>query len=281
MRAWLILTRPWVCLSTGAIVFASHLSFGGSTQSAAGFLAVLGAILVAAAGATTNDLFDLEIDRIGHPNRPLASGVLSRRSATIFAAASYAAALALFLLVGPAIFAAGLLWSLVLILYSSLKLRAALAANVITGALVGFLAIVGSLINETPVLSQPSLLALAVLGGIAVIAREVLDDIADLGGDSNRRRTLPMLIGASSTTLIAAVLLYFASGLLVLVTANADVLAMRLVGPVSAAPAFLAASALLLRRTSAVRLSATLLKVAIMSGAFGLLALSIPKVGVG
>ena len=61
----------------------------------------MAAVLNAASNAL-NQIYDLEIDRINKPKRPLPSGRLSMRDAWIFTAAAYAVALVLAWLVAPA-----------------------------------------------------------------------------------------------------------------------------------------------------------------------------------
>ena len=62
--------------------------------------ALMAAVLNAASNAL-NQIYDLEIDRINKPKRPLTSGRLSMRDAWIFTLATYAVALALAWFVAP------------------------------------------------------------------------------------------------------------------------------------------------------------------------------------
>src|SRR5258706_12236820 len=62
--------------------------------------ALMAAVLNAASNAL-NQIYDLEIDRVNKPKRPLPSGRLSTRDAWLFTWAAYAAALALAWLVAP------------------------------------------------------------------------------------------------------------------------------------------------------------------------------------
>ena len=48
------------------------------------FLAGISASLIAAAGYVINDYFDIKIDKINRPERPLASGEISVKSAIIY-----------------------------------------------------------------------------------------------------------------------------------------------------------------------------------------------------
>ena len=62
--------------------------------------AVMAALLNAASNAL-NQIYDLEIDRVNKPGRPLTSGRLSIRTAWLFTVTSYGAALVLAWLVAP------------------------------------------------------------------------------------------------------------------------------------------------------------------------------------
>src|SRR2546422_6532026 len=95
--------RPLICVMSAVGVGCGGV--GGVGSAAWGDLALPLVLAAAAAAAFTaggnalNDIFDIETDRINHPDRPLASGQLTLGTARAFAASAFAiaAVLAVFL----------------------------------------------------------------------------------------------------------------------------------------------------------------------------------------
>ena len=69
------------CIIAG---LAGWLLVGGALTQPSGWLPLCGASMaIYAAGIALNDVFDYEIDRVERPNRPLPSGRVSRRFASV------------------------------------------------------------------------------------------------------------------------------------------------------------------------------------------------------
>jgi 4-hydroxybenzoate polyprenyltransferase len=102
--------RPFTLAAPALGVFSGGLTAIGAApreawHQALFWLPLLGALVAALLNAASNGLnqiYDLEIDRINKPRRPLPSGRLSLRAAWIFTLATFAAAWAAAWLVAPA-----------------------------------------------------------------------------------------------------------------------------------------------------------------------------------
>jgi 4-hydroxybenzoate polyprenyltransferase len=107
--AWIELSRPFTLVAP-ALGFASGAVTAAGAAPAEPLSAALfvyplvgltmAAVLNAASNAL-NQIYDLEIDRINKPNRPLPSGRMSLRAAWVFTIAAYAVALVLAWFVAP------------------------------------------------------------------------------------------------------------------------------------------------------------------------------------
>jgi geranylgeranylglycerol-phosphate geranylgeranyltransferase len=189
--AFIRIARPGNSFAVGVLALAACLAAGaGRGLASSVVMAVLGSSLVAAGGYVLNDLFDYETDKLTHPARVLPKGEMDRGTARTYALVSLIGAPLLFLFVNPLSFANASLAALLLALYSwKLKSR--------IGALGGF--VVGELGRVIP---------LAVCVFFATLAREIVKDIQDLPGDSaTRTQTVPMLIGRSRASHLAALFL--------------------------------------------------------------------------
>ena len=214
MHPLLRITRPGnVLLSALALVAAGFVAVGpGALPQAAPQLALAAAaaMLCVSGGNTLNDWFDRETDRTNHPQRVLPRGELSPRTALNWAR--------LLLLMG--LLAAGLLLdnplplaiaavAIALLLAYELRLKATgLPGNAIVGLLAGGLFLYGGAATGTP----GATLWLAGLAALATLSRELLKDVQDLAGDSDRR-TLPARIGPAATLQLATVVLLLAVAL--------------------------------------------------------------------
>ena len=188
------LTRP----QNDAIVALSVLvgaTVSGQIESwAKVLLACASAFLISAGGNSINDFFDLKIDRINKPNRPLPKGEISRSGAVLFSIALFLSGMVLSLWVGgfgiPVAFVAGGL----LIAYSWLLKKRFLWGNLTVSSVCALAFLYGGLATDDFRLSLvPAAFAL-----VFHLGREILKDIEDRGGDSSSgASTVPIQLGVN------------------------------------------------------------------------------------
>jgi geranylgeranylglycerol-phosphate geranylgeranyltransferase len=168
-------------------------------------LASFSAFLISAGGNCINDVFDVEIDRINKPYRPLVRGIISISSATWFSAVLFSLGILLSLFIKPICLLVAVLASLLLVAYSWFLKKRLLWGN-LTVALVSASAFLyGGVITVDFRLSL-------IPGGFAFLfhlGREIIKDVEDLKGDSSRgASTLPVTAGIfTSLTLSTMVFL--------------------------------------------------------------------------
>jgi len=78
------ITRPINCLIAFISVWAGAIVAGDIFFSVRIILASASAFFIAAYGNIVNDIFDIEVDRLNKPRRPLVRGVIGRREAGVF-----------------------------------------------------------------------------------------------------------------------------------------------------------------------------------------------------
>src|SRR6202035_4851556 len=235
LALYLRLARPFTLLPPLlGIVSGSICAFGsvhnpqpGAGLTAAVFLTVvLGSLCASfmnAASNAINQIYDLEIDRLNKPGRPLVTGALSIRDAWIFSWIFYALALAPTWLVVPHpydswgqklqaplaahqtffIYLAGLLFTF---LYSApalgrTKTRGMLANLTIAIPRGTLLKVAGWAMVARVGYSEPWFLGGII--GIFLLGASSTKDFADIEGDrAGGCRTLPILCGVEKTTKI-------------------------------------------------------------------------------
>lgn len=156
--------------------------------------ACLSAFFISAGGNSINDFFDLEIDRINKPYRPLPQGEISPLSALRFSISLFLLGVILSFWVKPLSILVALVACGLLIIYSSLLKKRFLWGN-LTVSLVSALAFVyGGIATRDFRLSLiPAAFAL-----LFHLGREVLKDVEDLKGDtSSGASTLPIRRGVN------------------------------------------------------------------------------------
>jgi len=158
------------------------------------FFACLSAFFISAGGNSINDFFDLEIDRINKPQRPLPHGDISPISALRFSISLFLVGIILSFWVKPLSILVAFVACGLLIIYSSLLKRRLLLGN-LTVSLVSALAFVyGGIATRDFRLSLiPAAFAL-----LFHLGREVLKDVEDLKGDAfSGASTLPIKTGVN------------------------------------------------------------------------------------
>ncbi len=159
----------------------------------------LSAAMVTAAANVVNDIFDLEIDRVNKPRRPLPAGQLTVQTAWVFYGGLNVTAL---LLVADRkillLIAAGAV--ILLYMYSKYLKRTFLWGNVLVSVLGGIAFLFGAVAaGNIRVAFFPALFAM-----LFHLARELIKDLEDVPGDSRHgARTLAVRHGAR--TLITVV----------------------------------------------------------------------------
>ncbi|HYU07108.1 MAG TPA: UbiA family prenyltransferase [Thermoplasmata archaeon] len=217
MRGLLALSRPLNCLMSAAGVLIGTVAAGGvgawSSAPLSIGLAGLAAALFTAGGNAMNDLFDVETDRINHPERPLASGTVSPRTARTFTILLFAGSSVAAVFVSVANLAIVLLNAGVMYGYERRWKSQGLPGNLAISYLVGSLFLFAAVaVYSGPVAPMIRGTVLAALASFATAGREITKDIEDMKGDVDRR-TLPQRVGALNAGFAAAGFLVIAVGL--------------------------------------------------------------------
>jgi 4-hydroxybenzoate polyprenyltransferase len=208
--AYLELSRPFTLLAPALGVLSGAVTAVGALPREAWSTpvlvhAALGALMAAtlnAANNALNQIYDVGIDRINKPDRPLTSGRLTMREAWTFTWAAYAAALALAWLVAPGgrreCFWIALAATLATFIYSCPPLRTkrrGIWANVTIAVPRGMLLkVAGWSCVKSVVAVEPWYIG--AIFGLFLLGASTTKDFADLEGDaSDGCRTLPLVYG--------------------------------------------------------------------------------------
>ena len=188
-----------------ATVFVSCLLAGGTMEHPLVMvLASFAAGFIGGGGMVVNDIFDVQIDRVNKPSRPIPSGTVSLRSASFYYVFLTAVGLLLnFFLHSVA--QAIAISAAILIFFYSYKLKSTpLVGNLAVGLLTGLTFIFGgAAVGNIQRAIIPALFAFLVNVG-----REIVKDMEDVEGDSlHNARTFPVKYGLKAAAVAATVFL--------------------------------------------------------------------------
>ena len=148
-----------------------------------------------------NDYFDLEVDKINAPDRPLVSGKISTSEAKLLAALFLVIGLLLSAMINPYAFAIALIFSLISYFYSKSLKRYGLIGNFAVALSMAIPFIYGAVIAYS---FEPLPYLLASIAFFAGTSREIIKGIADVEGDKVRNiNTLAISKGHSYASKVA------------------------------------------------------------------------------
>ncbi len=185
--------RPLNCIITFAvIIFSGLICAGDRILSFNIFIAGVVGFISAAAGNIVNDIYDIEIDRINRPERPLPKLLLTIKQAWIFYIFLFAASLVISYLIIPHVAIFVLLSNILLLLYSLSLKRLPLIGNFVVSFLTGFAFIFGGLV----VWNVRTAVIPALFAFLINFIRELIKDMEDKQGDKlANAKTFPILLG--------------------------------------------------------------------------------------
>ena len=186
------ISRPANVLISMISIFVAAFITGTLHPAINVLLACVSGGLIAAGANTINDYFDLEIDRINKPKRPLVAGKLSSSQALIIALFEFAVGSLLALFIGFLAFIIAFSISLLLFFYSYRLKRLPLIGNLAVSFSTGMAFIYGGIAVHRVV----ETLIPAIFAFFYHFGREIIKDIQDREGDtSEKARTFPIIYG--------------------------------------------------------------------------------------
>jgi geranylgeranylglycerol-phosphate geranylgeranyltransferase len=208
MHPALELLRPATsALSALAVLVAAVIAIGPAVAQFALpiALAVAAGGLFTAAGCALNDYLDRESDKSNHPARPIPAGKIEPGAALLLSGAAFAAAILAAALINLVCLGIVLAALAVQLGYEFFFKKAGLSGNLTIGVQTALLYVFGG----WAVGGSLAIVSLSMLSLLAVTGREIIKDIEDVKGDTDRA-TLPRRVGAKKSALIAAALLLLA-----------------------------------------------------------------------
>ena len=162
-------------------------------------LASFAAAFTLSAGNIINDIYDLGIDKVNRPERPLPSGKISKNSALILYFLFIAASLILSWFINLYAFMIVIIATILLVIYSKFLKRVLLVGNILVALLTGLVFIFGGVaVRNSSAAIIPALFAFLIN-----FIREIVKDMQDVDGDKNAGvNTFPIRYGFQKSKIL-------------------------------------------------------------------------------
>jgi geranylgeranylglycerol-phosphate geranylgeranyltransferase len=186
-RAALDLLRPVNCAMIGFAVIVGYFVSGPDSYPLAELgLGFFTGFFICAYSMAVNDIYDLEVDRVNRPERPLPSGKLSVQGANRLSVFCLAAGVACSVLsLYPLAVAIALFYALLSWLYNYRAKKTGLPGNLIVASSLAIPFVYGGVVAGGSYGSE-LLLLMALTSFLAGVGREVVKAMADTEGDEKR-----------------------------------------------------------------------------------------------
>lgn len=191
--SYIKITRPLNVLITFVVVVAAILiSAQHQIELVKIILVSLSASLTAAAGNIINDIYDIETDKVSHPNRVLAQGLLSKTEAVFLYNLFNTFAIIIAACISVVLILIVLLSIVLLFVYSYYLKKLPLVGNIVIAFLTGLAFIYGGFAVDNPY----GAIVPSVFAFLINLIREVVKDIQDIEGDLKLNfKTFPIVYG--------------------------------------------------------------------------------------
>jgi geranylgeranylglycerol-phosphate geranylgeranyltransferase len=207
LKASISIVRPINCAMIGfAVIIGYFVSKPTAVSPEAIVLGFVTGFAICAFSMVVNDYYDIEVDRVNQPTRPLPSGAVSKSGAVGIAVLMLAvgfAATAVLLDAEALLIVA--LYSFLAWLYDFRAKKYGIAGNMVVASSLAIPFIYGGVISGGQVLDS-LLLFMASTSFLAGVGREVVKAMADVEGDKKRGvRSYASVYGLRSAAAVGAV----------------------------------------------------------------------------
>ncbi|OUJ18201.1 4-hydroxybenzoate polyprenyltransferase family prenyltransferase UbiA [Methanonatronarchaeum thermophilum] len=162
-------------------------------------LAMLSAFIITGAGNTINDYYDIDIDKVNAPTRPIPSGEIKQNTAHKLSIALFIVGVALSIFINVVCLVIATINSLLLYFYARNLKGTPLIGNLSVGILVGTTFLYGGAAVEGLAIAT----ILFILATTATIGREIAKDIEDIKGDRGVADTVATKYGINNSANLA------------------------------------------------------------------------------
>jgi len=206
VRGLIELIRPELPFAAGVcVIIGEIIAFGGFPSFQNLFLGFMWGFFLSSPAMIINDYFDIEVDKINSPNRPLPSGLIQPAAAIALAVVTTLIGMAVSAFIGMTAVLLYIIFWLVGFLYNWKLKEMGLLGNLLVSSSVAITFILGSIAVGEPWNKTVWILSLMVF--LFDLGEEIAADAMDIEGDKKRDiKSIAILIGKKNALRISALL---------------------------------------------------------------------------
>ncbi len=200
------LFRPELPLAAGVCVILGEIvALGSLPHMRELLLGFACGFFLSGAALTLNDYFDIEVDKINAPQRPIPAGLLTPADAILLTATITLIGLGAAFLISPLAFAISLVFWVVGVLYNWRFKAHGLWGNLMVAASVGITFIMGGITVGQPL--NKTVWFFGLIAFLIDLAEEIAGDAMDMEGDKKRSsKSIAIRLGRPTALRITAFL---------------------------------------------------------------------------
>ena len=205
-KAYFELLRPVNLLIGGFAAFIGFLILKTGFDLKLLLLSIISVVLIMGGGNGLNDYYDIDIDKINQPKRPIPSGRITSKGALIFSIMLFLAGAIISFLINLKPFLFTLLVIIALFLYNRYLKKSFLIGNILVSLLGGAVFIYIALVFNFPLKMAlyPFLFAF-----LFHLGREIIKDTLDIKGDRDLgSRTFPVVFGEKAGITLSVIIFF-------------------------------------------------------------------------
>ncbi|MGB8983401.1 MAG: UbiA family prenyltransferase [Anaerolineales bacterium] len=198
------LIRPELPLAAGVcVVLGEILALGRLPPLRELLLGFTCGFFLSGSALTLNDYFDIEVDRVNAPQRPIPAGLLTGRDALLLTALVALLGLSAAFLLDPLAFTVGVIFWVIGVLYNWRYKAYGLWGNLMVAASVGVTFILGGIAVGQPL--NKIVWFFGLIAFLIDLAEEIAGDAMDIQGDRKRdSKSIAIVLGREAALRITA-----------------------------------------------------------------------------
>jgi len=206
VRGLIELIRPELPFAAGiCVIIGEIIAFGGFPSFQNLFLGFMWGFFLSSPAMIINDYFDIEVDKINSPNRPLPSGLIQPAAAIALAVITTLIGMSISAFIGMTAVLLYIIFWLVGFLYNWKLKEMGLLGNLLVSSSVAITFILGGIVVREPWNKTVWILSLMVF--LFDLGEEIAADAMDIEGDKKRNiKSIAILIGKKNALRISALL---------------------------------------------------------------------------
>jgi geranylgeranylglycerol-phosphate geranylgeranyltransferase len=209
IKGTLQLFRPELPFAAGTcVVLGEIIASAGMPPLRELLLGFVCGFFLSGSALTLNDYFDIEVDKVNAPQRPIPAGLLTPSDALLLTALAALIGLSAAFLIGPLAFMIGVIFWVIGVLYNWKFKEHGLWGNLMVAVSVGVTFILGGIAVDQP--WNKLVWFFGLIAFLVDLAEEIAGDAMDMAGDKERRsRSIALRIGKRAALRITASLFIF------------------------------------------------------------------------